>query len=71
MSEIPRVWTDFNDILTRVDGKREVTGMWMPGMDYELREEVMLWDHDGIELPGVVCGIKDHGRGPFLCVEIP
>lgn len=69
MADVPRVWTDFNDILTRVDGEQEVTGMWVDGL--ELRQTVLLWDHDGMEVLGTVCGFKDHGRGPFLCVEIP
>jgi hypothetical protein len=62
------VWVDFNTIETRPDGRQELTTAWHDGLD--LRQAVTADDGEGTRLPGVVSGLKDHGRGPLLTIEL-
>lgn len=64
----PRIWVDFNSVEVREDGKHQVVTAWVDGLS--LREPVMAYDGDGFEMPGFICGLLDHGRGPMLVVEL-
>lgn len=68
MSDYPVLFVDFNAMHRREDDLFEVSSPWIEGL--VLRQPVILDDNDGTTAAGIVSGFKDHGRGPFVLVEV-
>jgi hypothetical protein len=67
-SEMIKLYVDFNDLHMSPRRTLECHTPWIESV--ELRQEVILVDHDGHEIPGMVCGIVDYGRGKLIIVEV-